>query len=84
MVSFDCYFLNPLASILRVSRCYATGPIFYLNLAGQPVIVLNSKKVAVDLLERRAANYSSRPRFIVSGEYLNGGCSMILAGYGDL
>ncbi|KAF5345774.1 hypothetical protein D9758_011886 [Tetrapyrgos nigripes] len=60
------------------------GPFFYLNLAGQPVLVLNTRKVAVDLLERRAANYSSRPRFIVSGEYLNGGCNMILMGYGDL
>ncbi|KAF5345775.1 hypothetical protein D9758_011887 [Tetrapyrgos nigripes] len=60
------------------------GPFFYLNLAGQPVLVLNTRKVAVDLLERRAANYSSRPRFIVSGEYLNGRCSMILVDDGDL
>ncbi|THU93096.1 cytochrome P450 [Dendrothele bispora CBS 962.96] len=60
------------------------GPILYLNLAGQPIIVLNTKKVAVDLLEHRATNYSSRPRFIVAGEYLNGGCNMVLVGYGDI
>ncbi|THU79343.1 cytochrome P450 [Dendrothele bispora CBS 962.96] len=60
------------------------GPILYLNLAGQPIIVLNTKKVTVDLLERRATNYSSRPRFIVAGEYLNGGWNMILTEYGDI
>jgi len=61
-----------------------SGPILYLSLAGQPIIVLNSKKAAIDLLEHRASNYSSRPRFVVAGEYLNGGCNMILAGYGDM
>ncbi|KAK7446309.1 hypothetical protein VKT23_014515 [Stygiomarasmius scandens] len=60
------------------------GPILHLNLAGQSIIVLNSKKAATDLLERRAAIYSSRPRFIVAGEYLNGGCNISLVGYGDL
>ena len=29
------------------------GDILYLNMIGQPVIVLNSLKVAVDLLDRR-------------------------------
>jgi len=47
------------------------------------MIILNSGKIAVDLLERRAANYSSRPRFIVAGEYLNGSSNMILAS-GDM
>ncbi|THU99239.1 cytochrome P450, partial [Dendrothele bispora CBS 962.96] len=60
------------------------GPILYFNLAGQPIIVLNTKKVAVDLLERRATNYSSRPRLIVVGEYLNGGWNMALTEYGDI
>ncbi|KAK7446304.1 hypothetical protein VKT23_014510 [Stygiomarasmius scandens] len=59
------------------------GPIISLNLFGQRMIILNSEKTAVDLLERRAANYSSRPRFIVAGEYLNGSSNMILAN-GDI
>ncbi|THU85080.1 cytochrome P450 [Dendrothele bispora CBS 962.96] len=41
------------------------GPIMYLNVAGQPIVILNSKKVAEDLLERRASNYADRHRFIV-------------------
>ena len=37
-----------------------------MGLAGQGILVLNTNKVAVDLLDRRGAIYSDRPRFIVS------------------
>ncbi|KAJ4481259.1 cytochrome P450 [Lentinula aciculospora] len=45
------------------------GPITYLNLAGQHVIVLNTKAAATELLDRRSAIYSDRPKSIV-GEYV--------------
>ncbi|KAJ3849013.1 hypothetical protein EV368DRAFT_23918, partial [Lentinula lateritia] len=45
------------------------GPIMYLSLAGQHVIVLNTKAAAIELLERRSAIYSDRPKSIV-GEYI--------------
>ena len=35
-----------------------------MNMAGQKILVLNTKKVAADLLDRRGSIYSSRPRFI--------------------
>ncbi|KAF5346112.1 hypothetical protein D9758_009956 [Tetrapyrgos nigripes] len=60
------------------------GPIVYLSLLGQSVVIINSKRVANDLLVRRAANYSDRPRMIVGGEYLTGGMNMIVARYGGL
>ncbi|KAF5343048.1 hypothetical protein D9758_011153 [Tetrapyrgos nigripes] len=60
------------------------GPIFSLNLAGQTVVVLNSHKVAGDLLDRRSAIYSDRPRFIMAGEILSRGLLIGLCGYGDL
>ncbi|THU84092.1 cytochrome P450 [Dendrothele bispora CBS 962.96] len=41
------------------------GPIIYLNTVGQPMIILNSKKVAEDLFDRRGSNYINRHRFIV-------------------
>ncbi|THU84093.1 cytochrome P450, partial [Dendrothele bispora CBS 962.96] len=41
------------------------GPIIYLNIAGQPMVILNSKKVAEDLLDRRGSNYIDRYRLIV-------------------
>lgn len=44
--------------------------IIHVNLLGQPVIVLNSVESAVDLLEKRGANYSGRPSFAVMERYL--------------
>ncbi|KAF4634650.1 hypothetical protein G7Y89_g3439 [Cudoniella acicularis] len=37
--------------------------ILYFNVLGRPIIVINSVKVAHDLLDKRGANYASRPRF---------------------
>ncbi|KAF9058824.1 hypothetical protein BDP27DRAFT_1181074, partial [Rhodocollybia butyracea] len=51
----------------RMKDKYA-GPIVYLNLAGQNVVVLNTKEVANELMDRRSTNYSDRPKTIV-GEY---------------
>lgn len=47
-----------------------------------PTIVLGSAQAAWDLLERRGAKYSSRPRFIVGGELLSGGLRGLMAPYG--
>ncbi|KAF5342805.1 hypothetical protein D9758_013368 [Tetrapyrgos nigripes] len=60
------------------------GPIFSLNLAGQTMIVLNSHKVAADLLDRRSTIYSDRPRFIMALEILAGNMMMFFCGYGNL
>ncbi|KIJ64543.1 hypothetical protein HYDPIDRAFT_111879 [Hydnomerulius pinastri MD-312] len=60
------------------------GPIYSLNLAGQPVVVLNTHKVAGDLLDRRSNIYSDRPRLIMPGEILTGGIYMVFARYGDV
>ncbi|ESK84360.1 cytochrome p450 [Moniliophthora roreri MCA 2997] len=51
------------------------GDIVYLTLFNQDVIVLNSAKVAGDLLDRRAANYSQRPHMPVT-DYLVGGVNI--------
>jgi len=59
-VSLNRKLMNPSANLL-------TGPIMYLNAAGQPIIVLNTLKVASDLLDRKAAVTSHRPTNIVVG-----------------
>jgi len=41
-----------------------TGPLVYLSVAGQKMLVLNTHKVAADLLDRRGTIYSDRPQFI--------------------
>jgi cytochrome P450 len=53
---------RPQLTYMKWGKEYNTD-ILYLNLLGKPVIVLNSIKVATDLLERRGAKYSDRPGF---------------------
>ena len=50
----------------------------YLDGAGQPILVCNSLKSAYELLERRSANYSDRPRFIMGKEILCGDLLILL------
>ena len=47
------------------------------------ILVLNTVDSAVELLERRGARYSSRPRSIAAGEHLSGGRRMVMMAYGD-
>ena len=60
------------------------GELIYLNAAGQPIIVLNSQRVAADLLDRRAAIYSDRPRYIVACDIMTGGLGFAFSPYGEL
>lgn len=58
------------------------GPIVGLNMAGQPMVVLNTGKVCADLMDRRSVIYSDRPRFIMASEILTGGMLVGFANYG--
>ncbi|KAI0791963.1 cytochrome P450 [Abortiporus biennis] len=59
------------------------GPVYSLNLGGQYTIVLNSHKAANDLLDKRSAIYSDRPRMIVTDELLCQGLFLPCNTYGD-
>jgi hypothetical protein len=54
----------------------------YLNILGQPIIVLHSLKAAFELLDRRANIYSDRPPFIVANDILCGGLFAATMRYG--
>ncbi|KAF7360842.1 O-methylsterigmatocystin oxidoreductase [Mycena sanguinolenta] len=41
------------------------GDVIYLNVLGKSMIVLNTEKVALDLLTKRSSIYSDRPRFVL-------------------
>ncbi|KAJ6544393.1 cytochrome P450 [Mycena capillaripes] len=41
------------------------GDVMYLEVLGNPIIVLNTEQVAAELLNKRSAIYSDRPRFIL-------------------
>ncbi|TFK93396.1 cytochrome P450 [Polyporus arcularius HHB13444] len=59
------------------------GELVYLNIFGQGLLFVNSYEAAVDLLEKRGAIYSDKPKMIMAGELC--GCeNMIgLTPYGD-
>ncbi|KAH7363238.1 cytochrome P450 [Plectosphaerella cucumerina] len=57
------------------------GDVVYLQLGPTPTIVLGSAQAAWDLLEKRGAIFSSRPRFIMGGELLSGGLRGLMAPY---
>lgn len=42
--------------------------MFYLNILGKPVIVIDSVEIASDLLDKRSNMYSERPTFQMAGE----------------
>jgi len=67
----------------QISESDLTGDLIYLKAAGQSIIVLNSHKVAVDLLDRRSGIYSDRPRNIVACDIMTGGLLFPFAQYGD-
>ncbi|KAL1843232.1 hypothetical protein VTJ49DRAFT_2563 [Mycothermus thermophilus] len=57
------------------------GDVVYLQMGPTPTIILGSAQAAWDLLEKRGAIYSSRPRFIMGGELLSGGMRGLMAPY---
>lgn len=57
------------------------GPIIYLSMLGQPIIVLHSAKAAQDLFARRGAIYSDRPRLVLAGELALKGLHLVLMPY---
>ncbi|KAF8552190.1 cytochrome P450 [Imleria badia] len=60
------------------------GGIIYTRLLTQDIIVINSEKIAQDLLDRRSQNYSSRPASLIPMNELFGTeFSSIFLPYGD-
>ncbi|KAI9061923.1 cytochrome P450 [Trametes sanguinea] len=46
------------------------GAVVFARFFRTPAVVLNSREAAVDLLEKRSAKYSDRPRFILLSEIM--------------
>ncbi|KZT56625.1 cytochrome P450 [Calocera cornea HHB12733] len=59
------------------------GPIFSFNAAGQRVVVLNSAKVAGDVLDRLSAYSSNRPAWIKLNDFLSQGGNVVGLPAGD-
>ncbi|KAI0675604.1 cytochrome P450 [Trametes maxima] len=59
------------------------GDVVYLQLFQTPTIILNSVEAARDLLDKRSAKYSDRPRMVLLDEMLGGGASVFAMRYID-
>ena len=58
------------------------GDVIYVNALGQEMIVLNSSKAAVDILDKRSTNYSDRPIVMMGGEIVGWNQALALIQYG--
>lgn len=58
------------------------GDIIYVNLAGKPLIVLNSLDAAVELMDKRMNMYSFRPYKAMVNDLMDAGWSMVVANPG--
>lgn len=47
---------------------FRLGDVSYIRIFSQPLVVINSFLAAKDLLEKRGAIYSGRPRFVLIAE----------------
>ncbi|KDR69246.1 hypothetical protein GALMADRAFT_160541 [Galerina marginata CBS 339.88] len=57
--------------------------IIHLTAAGNNIVVLDSYKAAVELLEKRSSTYSSRPHFTMASELMGLTCFMFMMPYGE-
>lgn len=56
----------------------------YLSALGQGVLVINSQRIAVDLLEKRSNIYSDRQHFISGGDFATRNLPLSIMPYGNL
>ena len=62
---------------------HRSGDAMYISALGKGMLVINSQRVAVDLLEKRSNIYSDRPRYISGGDFATKNMSFSLSSYGD-
>ena len=70
----------------RANHVYLhTGPIVSVSIFGQPYVILNSAKNAIDLLDKKSAIYSCRPIVPVGGELVGWNRALVvLLPYGNM
>ena len=55
-------FLPRSSALFKADSVLNAGPLVYLTVGGQGILVLNTHQAAADLLDRRGHIYSDRPR----------------------
>lgn len=59
------------------------GDIIYMQLFHKPSIIVDSVRVAQELMEKRASKYSDRPQFVMVKEYLQPKPSLVFMSWGE-
>ncbi|KAH8429766.1 cytochrome P450 [Aspergillus melleus] len=59
------------------------GPISSITIFGQTIVIINEPRIAFDLLEKRSAIYSSRPRMVFAGEMVGWEDILAMQTYSD-
>ncbi|KAI1457470.1 putative cytochrome P450 oxidoreductase OrdA-like protein [Annulohypoxylon moriforme] len=59
------------------------GPLSSITVMGQTIVIINDAKLAFELLEKRSAKHSSRPRQIFAGEMIGWENSLGLSPYNN-
>jgi hypothetical protein len=62
---------------------FILGDICSITVLGQPIIIINSAKVACDMLDKKSAIYSDRPILQMAGELVGWKHTLVLLPYGD-
>ena len=60
-----------------------SGEMMYLSALGQGILVINSQRIAVDLLEKRSNIYSDRRRYISAGDFATQYMALFMTPYGE-
>jgi hypothetical protein len=63
---------------------HRSGDTMYISALGKGMLMINSQRVAIDLLEKRSKKYSDRPHYISAGDFATRNLSFSLSPYGDL
>ncbi|KAF8165086.1 cytochrome P450 [Crassisporium funariophilum] len=59
------------------------GDLCSVTVLGQPLIIINSAKIAMDMLDKKSAIYSDRPVLQMAGELVGWKNTLVLLPYGD-
>lgn len=63
--------------------CKKYGPLVRFNIAGRDHVIVNTEKIANDLMRERGSIYSSRPQIPMAAQLLSQNLRPVLLPYGD-
>ena len=71
----------------NASECilmYRSGEMMYISALGKGLLIINSQRVAIDLLEKRSNIFSDRPHYISAGEFMTKYLAFSISPYDNL